>query len=38
LAFADLYKECSLLLPRLDTNDLPKDRNARKNFFTLEVT
>lgn len=34
---ADLANNNFLTLPRLDTNDLPKDRNAKKNKWTLQV-
>jgi len=34
---ADLDAENPLTLPRLDTNDLPKERNARPNEWTLKV-
>lgn len=33
----DLRKANPLLLPRLDTNDLPKNRNAGANEWTLKV-
>lgn len=34
---ADLGKGQPLILPRLDTNDLPKNRTAKPNKWTLEV-
>ena len=36
IAMADLDKDDPLLLPRLDTNDLPKERNASPNEWTLK--
>lgn len=35
---ADLNKQQPLVLPRLDTNDLPKENKARANKWTLKVT
>jgi len=35
---ADLETDDALELPRLDTNDLPKDRGAEPNKWTLRVT
>jgi peptidoglycan/xylan/chitin deacetylase (PgdA/CDA1 family) len=34
---ADLNKHSSLILPRLDTNDLPQDKNAEPNEWTMKV-
>ena len=34
---ADLNKDDVFTLPRLDTNDLPKDKNAKPNEWTLRV-
>jgi len=38
VGIADLSKKQPLIFPRLDTNDLPKDRLANPNKWTLEVT
>lgn len=38
VGIADLNKDHPLTLPRLDTNDLPKDANAGPNEWTLKVT
>jgi hypothetical protein len=35
---ADLANDDALQLPRLDTNDLPKDENAAPNEWTLRIT
>ncbi|MFH1916021.1 MAG: polysaccharide deacetylase family protein [Nanoarchaeota archaeon] len=37
VGIADLDRDNPLLLPRLDTNDLPKDRNASPNAWTLQI-
>lgn len=37
VGIADLNKDHPLALPRLDTNDLPKDANAGPNEWTLKV-
>ena len=37
VGIADLSKNQPLILPRLDTNDLPKERLANPNKWTLEV-
>ncbi|UOF91397.1 polysaccharide deacetylase family protein [Fodinisporobacter ferrooxydans] len=37
VAIADLNKDHPLTLPRLDTNDLPKDRNGEMNVWTRKV-
>lgn len=37
VGIADLSKNQSLIFPRLDTNDLPKDRLANPNKWTLNV-
>jgi len=37
VGIADLSKNNSLTLPRLDTNDLPKDGNAKPNKWTSKV-
>ncbi|AZR74366.1 polysaccharide deacetylase [Anoxybacter fermentans] len=37
VGIADLNKDHPLILPRLDTNDLPKDRFAKPNIWTLKV-
>ena len=37
VGIADLEVEDRLMLPRLDTNDLPKDRGAKPNDWTLKV-
>jgi peptidoglycan/xylan/chitin deacetylase (PgdA/CDA1 family) len=37
VGIADLYEDDPLKLPRLDTNDLPKNRNAVPNRWTLQA-
>lgn len=37
VGIADLSKNQALILPRLDTNDLPKNRKAKPNKWALEV-
>jgi peptidoglycan/xylan/chitin deacetylase (PgdA/CDA1 family) len=37
VGLADLDRDHPLLLPRLDTNDLPKERDAKPNAWTLEI-
>lgn len=38
VGIADLSKNQPLILPRLDTNDLPKDRLANPNKYTISIT
>lgn len=38
IEIADLNRDRPLLLPRLDTNDLPKDRNAMPNEWTIRAS
>lgn len=37
VGIADMNTDNPFILPRLDTNDLPKDRNAKPNEWTLKV-
>ena len=37
VGLADLQRANPLLLPRLDTNDLPKDKNAEANEWTINA-
>ncbi len=37
VGIADLNKDKPLTLPRLDTNDLPKDKNSKPNDWTTKV-